>query len=60
MTSLAVLTTLYKVFVPISLPAIAGWILKKFQNLDTKSLLTLTLYFLSPALIFNVLTAING
>jgi predicted permease len=50
MTSLAVLTTLYKVFVPISLPVIAGWILKKFQNLDTKSLLTLTLYFLSPAL----------
>ena len=56
MTPQAVLTTLYQVFVPISLPVIAGWLLRKFQNLDTKPLLTLTLYFLSPALIFNVLT----
>lgn len=52
----AVFNTLYQVFLPISIPVIAGWLLRKYQNLDTKPLLTLTLYFLSPALIFNVLT----
>src|SRR6476646_8474228 len=56
MTPEAVLTTLYQVLVPISIPVIAGWLLRKYQNLDTKPLLTLTLYLLSPALIFNVLT----
>lgn len=56
MMTQAVLTTLYQVFLPISIPVIAGWLLRKYQNLETKSLLTVTLYLLSPALIFNVLT----
>ncbi|WP_310358234.1 AEC family transporter [Neobacillus drentensis] len=52
----AVFNTLYQVFLPISFPVIAGWLLGKFQKLETRPLLTLTLYLLSPALIFNVIT----
>ncbi|WP_248927050.1 AEC family transporter [Paenibacillus hamazuiensis] len=51
-----VLATLYQVFVPISIPVIVGILLKRYQKLDTKPLLTLALYFLSPALIFETLT----
>ena len=52
----AVLTTLYQVFIPLSIPVIAGWLLKKYQKLDTKPFISLALYILSPALIFDVLT----
>jgi len=50
-----VLTTIYHVSLPLSLPVLGGWLLKKYQKLDTKPLLTLSLYLLSPALIFNAL-----
>ncbi|OMF17531.1 permease [Paenibacillus amylolyticus] len=49
------LLTLYHVFLPISLPVIAGILLKHFKNWDTRSLSTFSLYILSPALIFNTL-----
>ncbi|ANE45698.1 permease [Paenibacillus swuensis] len=51
-----VLLTLLGVTVPLSIPVIAGMLLKKYQNLDTKPLLTLYLYFLTPALILDSLS----
>ncbi|WCK56439.1 AEC family transporter [Aneurinibacillus sp. Ricciae_BoGa-3] len=50
-----VLSTLFNVIVPISIPVIVGAILRLFMNLDTKPLLTLYLYFLSPAIILETL-----
>ncbi|MCG7376702.1 AEC family transporter [Paenibacillus sp. ACRSA] len=47
--------TLYHVFLPISLPVIAGLLLKRFKNWDTRPLSTFSLYILSPALIFDTL-----
>jgi len=35
---------------------IGGWLLKKYQNMDTRHLLTAALYVFSPALIFHALT----
>lgn len=49
------LMTLYSVFLPISLPVIAGGLLKRFKRLETKTLSTLSLYVMSPALIFETL-----
>ncbi|UUZ93683.1 hypothetical protein LJK87_02860 [Paenibacillus sp. P25] len=51
-----VMTTLIQVIVPLSIPVIAGALLKRFKDLDTKPLLTLYLYFLSPAIILETLT----
>ncbi len=53
--SQAVLNTFYQVFLPISLPVLCGWLLRRYQNLDTKPLLTLTLYVLNPAVLFHAL-----
>lgn len=50
-----VITTLIDVIVPLSIPVIVGAILGHYKNLDTKPLLTLYLYFLSPAIIFHTL-----
>ncbi|MEK4061412.1 MULTISPECIES: AEC family transporter [Paenibacillus] len=50
-----VLSTLFKVIVPLSIPVIAGALLGRFKNLDTKPLLMLYLYFLSPAIILDTL-----
>ncbi|MEK5025350.1 AEC family transporter [Paenibacillus sp. FSL M7-1046] len=50
-----VLSTLFKVIVPLSIPVLAGALLGRFKNLDTKPLLTLYLYFLSPAIILDTL-----
>ncbi|WP_342480806.1 AEC family transporter [Paenibacillus sp. FSL L8-0340] len=50
-----VLSTLFKVILPLSIPVIAGALLGRFKNLDTKPLLTLYLYFLSPAIILDTL-----
>ncbi|WP_238651416.1 AEC family transporter [Paenibacillus piscarius] len=50
-----VLTTLVEVIVPLSIPVGAGALLGRFKNLDTKPLLTLYLYFLSPAIILDTL-----
>jgi predicted permease len=50
-----VLSTLAQVIVPLSIPVIVGALLGRFKNLDTKPLLTLYLYFLSPAIILDTL-----
>ncbi|MDT3425386.1 putative permease [Paenibacillus forsythiae] len=50
-----VLSTLIEVVVPLSVPIIAGALIERFQRLDTKPLLTLYLYFLSPAIILDTL-----
>lgn len=51
----SVLSTLYQVIVPLSIPVIVGALLGRYKNLDTKPLLTLYLYFLTPAIILNSL-----
>ncbi|MBY3618999.1 AEC family transporter [Acinetobacter sp. CUI P1] len=51
----SVLSTLYQVIVPLSIPVIVGALLGRSKNLDTKPLLTLYLYFLTPAIILNTL-----
>lgn len=51
----SVLSTLFQVIVPLSIPVIAGALLSRYKNLETKPLLTLYLYFLSPAIIFETL-----
>jgi hypothetical protein len=50
------LTTLLQVMVPLSIPVIVGALLRKYLRLDTKPLVTLHLYFLSPALMLDMLT----
>jgi predicted permease len=52
----SVLSTLFQVIVPLSIPVIVGAVLARYKNLETKPLLTLYLYFLSPAIIFETLT----
>ncbi len=52
----AVFNTMFQVIVPISIPVIAGALLRRFTQLDVKPLLTLYLYFLSPAIIFDTLS----
>ncbi len=47
--------TIYQVFLPISLPVIGGALIKRFKKIETKPLSTLSLYLLSPALIFETL-----
>lgn len=49
------LSILYSVFLPISLPVIGGALLKGLRGLDTKALSSLSLYVLSPALLFETL-----
>ncbi|MEK3724225.1 AEC family transporter [Paenibacillus sp. FSL H8-0034] len=49
-------STIYHVFLPISLPVIGGMLLRRYRGLDTKAISTLSLYVLSPALIFDTLT----
>ena len=51
----SVISTLFQVSVPLSIPAIAGIILVRFKNLKTTDLLIFVLYFLSPCMIFNSL-----
>ncbi|OKP83079.1 AEC family transporter [Paenibacillus sp. P32E] len=50
-----VLSTLVEVIVPLSIPVVSGALLGRFKNLDTKPLLMLYLYFLSPAIILDTL-----
>lgn len=51
----SILSTLFQVIVPLSIPVIVGALLARFKNLDTKPLLTLSLYYLSPAIILDTL-----
>ncbi|WEG11168.1 AEC family transporter [Pullulanibacillus sp. KACC 23026] len=52
----AILSTLWQVIVPLFIPVVMGAILFRFKNLDTKPFITVTLYFFTPALIFDTLT----
>ncbi|MGG1596656.1 AEC family transporter [Paenibacillus naphthalenovorans] len=54
-----VVSTLFQVIVPLSVPVIAGALLGRYRNLETKPLMTLYLYFLSPALILDTLNRAN-
>lgn len=51
-----VISTLFQVVVPLCIPVISGALLVRFKNLETRHLLTLALYFLSPGLILDTLT----
>jgi malate permease and related proteins len=51
-----VLSTLFQVMVPLSMPVIAGVLLVRYKGLETKHLLTLVLYYLTPGIIFQTLT----
>lgn len=52
----AILSTILQVIVPLSIPVIMGAVLYRFKQLDTKPFITVTLYFFTPALIFDTLT----
>lgn len=51
-----VFSTLFQVIVPLSIPVIVGALLGRYKKLETKTLLTITLYYLAPALILDTLT----
>ncbi|MCQ6274958.1 AEC family transporter [Bacillus sp. V3B] len=48
-------STLFQVIVPLSIPVMVGALLSHYKQLEIKPLLTLVLYYLSPALIFDTL-----
>jgi malate permease and related proteins len=50
-----ILSTLFQVIVPLSIPVVIGALLARYKQLDTKPLLTLSLYYLSPAIILDTL-----
>ncbi|WP_068622390.1 AEC family transporter [Paenibacillus tuaregi] len=50
-----VLSTLLQTIIPLSIPVIAGALLRYFIHLDTKPLTVLYLYFLSPAILLETL-----
>lgn len=50
-----VLSTLFEVIVPLSIPVIAGVLLVRFKGFETKHLLTVALYFLFPCVVFDLL-----
>lgn len=51
-----VISTLFQVIVPLSIPVIAGALLVRYKKLETKHLLTLVLYYLTPGMIFQTLS----
>lgn len=50
-----VLSTLFQVIVPLSIPVIVGVLLVRFKDLEIKHLVTLVLYYLTPGMIFETL-----
>ncbi|MDO3410795.1 AEC family transporter [Saccharibacillus sp. CPCC 101409] len=52
---LSIFATMYHVFLPLSFPVVAGILLRRFRGLDTKPLSVLSLYVLSPSIIFSTL-----
>lgn len=50
-----VLFTLFQVIVPLSIPVIVGALLVRFKGMETKPLITLVLYYLTPGMIFETL-----
>ncbi len=51
----SIFSTILGVIIPISIPVLCGVVLTKFRNLQTKPLLTVALYIMSPAIIFKTL-----
>ena len=47
--------TLLQVILPLTIPVLVGALLARYRQLDTKPLLTLYLYFLSPAILLDTL-----
>jgi len=52
---LEVLSILFQVMLPLSIPVVVGAILVRFKGLETKNILTLVLYFLMPGMVFETL-----
>ncbi|MFA6505423.1 MAG: AEC family transporter [Treponemataceae bacterium] len=52
----SIISTLFGVIVPLSIPVILGVILARWKKFETKQLLTVVLYVLSPGIIFHTLT----
>ncbi|MFD1886508.1 AEC family transporter [Paenibacillus wenxiniae] len=52
---LQLLSTMYQIFLPISLPVIGGVLLKRFRHLDTRPIATVSLYILTPSIVFHTL-----
>jgi malate permease and related proteins len=52
---LSFLLTIYNVILPISLPVLIGASLRRLRGIETKHLSALTLYMLTPALLFDTL-----
>ena len=52
----SVLSTLFQVILPLSIPVIAGALLVRFKRFETAHLLTIVLYFFMPVMIFKTLT----
>jgi predicted permease len=52
----SVLSTLVQVIVPLSIPVVAGALLVRLKGLETKHLLTMVLYFMTPGIILHTLT----
>lgn len=48
-------STLLGVIVPLAIPVVAGALLSRYKQLEIKPLLTLVLYYLTPAMIFDTL-----
>ncbi len=52
----AVLSTMFEVLIPLSLPVIAGVLLVRLKNLETGHILTMVLYFFTPVLVYHTLS----
>ncbi|MFS0725629.1 AEC family transporter [Paenibacillus sp. 1P07SE] len=52
---MTVYTTLLQVILPLMIPVLVGALLARYRQLDTKPLLVLYLYFLSPAILLDTL-----
>lgn len=52
----AIYSTLVQVIVPLAVPVVAGALLVRYKGLETKHLLTMTLYFFLPCMVFNTLS----
>ncbi len=52
---LQLLSTMYQIFLPISLPVIGGVLLRRFRGLDTRPIATVSLYILTPSIVFHTL-----
>ena len=52
----AVLSTMFEVLVPLSLPVIAGVLLVRLKHIETGHILTMVLYFFTPVLVYHTLS----